>query len=180
MEQEVKFPKKIVITVGKAGAKREIHIGHLAGGMIEADIYARFLRTQIGAENVLLFSGSECYGTSIIQSYDKNKDKFSSIEEYIAHMHALQVQAIKKYQISFDDYFCISNNEQLNQIHTMLCTGFVKALQKQGLLVKKDEEVLIDTATGRFLNYKQVEASDGTKKSNEGLKSWELLAIMIL
>lgn len=90
MEQgEIKFPKKVVITVGKAGAKREIHIGHLAGGMIEADIYARFLKTQIGEENVLLFSGAECYGSSIIQAYEKNKDRFNSLEEYIAYMHSL-------------------------------------------------------------------------------------------
>ena len=105
MQQNIiKFPKKVIITVGKAGAKREIHIGHLAGGMIEADIYARFLRTQIGKENVLLFSGAECYGSSMIQSFEKNRDKFDSIEEYIHYMYSLQKQGIEKFQIQFD-YF---------------------------------------------------------------------------
>lgn len=171
MEQgEIKFPKKVVITVGKAGAKREIHIGHLAGGMIEADIYARFLKTQIGEENVLLFSGAECYGSSIIQAYEKNKDRFNSLEEYIAYMHSLQVAAISKFHIEFDDYFCITSNEKLQKLHTLLCQRFIDALQKQGLLNKEEEEMLIDPVTKRFLNYKQVGTVENGEVSSDGQK----------
>ena len=171
MQQNIiKFPKKVIITVGKAGAKREIHIGHLAGGMIEADIYARFLRTQIRKENVLLFSGAECYGSSMIQSFEKNRDKFDSIEEYIHYMYSLQKQGIEKFQIQFDDYFCITDNERLQKLHTLLCQRFIDAMQSQGILESVDEEILVDSVTNRFLNYKQVETVDSNSGIDSGLK----------
>ena len=66
-----KAMKRCVITVGKPDAHKEIHFGHLSGGLVCADIYARFLRRELGNENVLFFQ----WKPSVLKRF--NEYKFS-------------------------------------------------------------------------------------------------------
>ena len=52
-----KFPDRAVITAGMPYGNKELHFGHIGGVFVHADIFARFMRDRIGAENVVFVSG---------------------------------------------------------------------------------------------------------------------------
>ena len=57
--QMFKKPKKVVVTAGMPYANGPLHLGHLAGAHVPADIYARWMRMLIGSENVLFVNGND-------------------------------------------------------------------------------------------------------------------------
>ena len=63
------FPKRAVITAGMPYGNKNLHFGHVGGMFIHADIFARFLRDRIGKDNVIFLSGTDCYGSPILESY---------------------------------------------------------------------------------------------------------------
>ncbi len=63
------FPKRAVITAGMPYGNKELHFGHIGGVFIHADVFARFLRDRIGEDNVIFVSGTDCYGSPILESY---------------------------------------------------------------------------------------------------------------
>ncbi|MEK7077010.1 MAG: class I tRNA ligase family protein, partial [Patescibacteria group bacterium] len=65
------MPKKIFIGVAWPYVNGDLHIGHLAGYLLPADIFARFHRFL--GNDVLMVSGSDCYGTPITIEADKKK-----------------------------------------------------------------------------------------------------------
>ena len=113
--------KRCLITVGKPDAHKEIHFGHLSGGLIYADIYSRFLKRELGYDNVLFLSGTECYGSAVETSYYKNRKENETIEEYIQNMHNKQLETMARFQIEFDNYFCEATDHTLHKIHTEIC-----------------------------------------------------------
>ena len=64
-----KFPKRAVITAGMPYGNKELHLGHIGGVFIHADMFARFMRDRIGKENVIFVSGTDCYGSPIVEDY---------------------------------------------------------------------------------------------------------------
>lgn len=156
----IKYPKKALITVGKPDAYREIHIGHLAGGLINADVFTRFLRNRIGSENVLFISGTECYGTSIYAEYLKHKKGNESINDYISANHLKQKQTLEKFQISLNDFYCVASNNEYRLIHSRLCQEFINSLIANNEILRKSEKIFIDPETLTFLNYRQVKQKD--------------------
>ena len=62
------FPKRAIITAGMPYGNKELHFGHIGGVFVHADTYARFLRDRIGKENVIFVSGTDCYGSPILES----------------------------------------------------------------------------------------------------------------
>ena len=60
----IEKPEKVVVTGGMPYANGPLHLGHLAGAFIPSDIYARFNRMFIGAENVLFVSGNDDHGST--------------------------------------------------------------------------------------------------------------------
>ena len=57
-------PKRQVVTGGMPYANGPLHLGHLAGALIPPDIYARYMRMLIGAENVLFVCGTDDHGST--------------------------------------------------------------------------------------------------------------------
>lgn len=85
-KERPRFHKRAVITAGMPYGNKELHFGHVGGVFIHADTYARFLRDRIGKDNVIFVSGTDCYGSPILESYRKLKeeDKFKgTIEDYV-------------------------------------------------------------------------------------------------
>ena len=66
-----KFPARAVVTAGMPYGNKDLHFGHIGGVFVPADFFARFLRDRIGAENVLFVSGTDCYGSPIMEGYRK-------------------------------------------------------------------------------------------------------------
>ena len=62
------FPKRAVITAGMPYGNKSLHFGHVGGMFIHADIFAQFLRDRIGKDNVIFLSGTDCYGSPIMES----------------------------------------------------------------------------------------------------------------
>ena len=62
--QRIKKPKKAVVTAGMPYANGPLHIGHLAGAHVPADIYSRWLKMLIGSENVLFVCGTDDHGSN--------------------------------------------------------------------------------------------------------------------
>ena len=80
-------PKRAVITAGMPYANKPLHLGHLAGVHVPADIYARWMRMLIGAENVLFVCGSDDHGSiSEIGAIEAGK----SVRDFIDGMHKEQ------------------------------------------------------------------------------------------
>ncbi|NLT28828.1 MAG: class I tRNA ligase family protein, partial [Dehalococcoidales bacterium] len=65
------FPKRALITGGMPYGEKELYFHHIGGYFLHADIFARFLRDRIGAENVLFVSGADCYGAGVVLGYEK-------------------------------------------------------------------------------------------------------------
>src|SRR3984885_2916263 len=96
-----KRPKKVVVTAGMPYANGPLHIGHLAGAHVPADIYARWMGLLIGRENVLFVNGTDDHGsTSEVSALKAGKP----IREFIDGIHTQQQQTLKNYGISVDTY----------------------------------------------------------------------------
>ena len=99
------FPKRAVITGGMPYGNKKLHFGHVGGVFVPADVLARFLRDRIGKENVIFVSGTDCYGSPIVESYRKLKEsgEFSgSIEDFVRQNHESQKQTLGDYDISLN------------------------------------------------------------------------------
>ena len=83
------FPKRCVITGGMPYGNKELHLGHVGGMFVHADIFARFMRDRIGKDNVIFVSGTDCYGSPAMESYRKLKEAGyeKSIEDYKTDCH---------------------------------------------------------------------------------------------
>ncbi|MDR0949526.1 MAG: class I tRNA ligase family protein, partial [Lachnospiraceae bacterium] len=86
------FPKRAVITGGMPYGEKELYFHHVGGYFVHADIFARFMRDRIGAENVLFVSGIDCYGAGVILGYEKAKENgfAGSLSDFVQHNHDKQ------------------------------------------------------------------------------------------
>lgn len=94
IEERPTFPRRAVITAGMPYGNKELHLGHIGGVFVHADTFARFLRDRIGRENVIFVSGTDCYGSPILESYRQAVDRGSfegTIDEYVQQNHDKQI-----------------------------------------------------------------------------------------
>ena len=79
------FPKRAVVTGGMPYGNKKLHFGHVGGVFVQADATARFLRDRIGKENVIFVSGTDCFGSPIVESYRKLCEEGfkGSIEDFV-------------------------------------------------------------------------------------------------
>ena len=87
------FPKRALITAGMPYGNKELHLGHIGGVFIHADTYARFLKDRIGKDNVIFVSGTDCYGSPILEYYRQQVSQGlfkGTIEEFVKYNHNLQ------------------------------------------------------------------------------------------
>ena len=97
------FPKRAVITGGMPYGNKPLHMGHIGGVFVHADIFSRFMKDRIGDKNVIFVSGTDCYGSPIVEYYRKGRDKGEiegSIEDFVLSSHEKQKEALKAYNIS--------------------------------------------------------------------------------
>ena len=140
-------PKKALITSGMPYSNGFLHLGHLAGTFIPADVYARWMRMVIGQDNVLLICGSDDHGvasklTAIKQNIDHHK--------FIKNMHRAHHQTLANYNISLDIYSSTSNSENLYS-HSKTCNHFIEALVENGYFSIKQTAQWYDPILKEFL-----------------------------
>jgi methionyl-tRNA synthetase len=153
-----KFPKKAVITAGMPYGNKELHFGHIGGVFVQADTFARFLRDRIGKENIIFVSGTDCYGSPIVEHYRKLIDEGQfegSIEEFVKMNHKKQKEVLDKYHIDIN-LFASSSFNRSSEIHKEISDYIINTLYDNGHLVKVTTSQFYDTEMEQFLNGRQV------------------------
>ena len=138
---------KIFIGVAWPYVNGDLHPGHIAGNFLPADIFARFQR-YLGNE-VLMVSGSDCYGTPITVEADK---RHKTPEEIVDEYHPHHLELIKEYGISFDLYTKTSTRNHREVVQEMLVN-----LAKKNLLEKKTTKQYFSPEEDKFLPDRYVE-----------------------
>ena len=143
----VERPTKIVVTAGMPYANGPLHLGHLAGAHLPADIYARWCGMVIGRENVLYVCGNDDHGsTSEISAMKAGKP----VREFIDEIHDKQSETLKRYSINLD-IFTGTSQPDCFPIHKELCQEFLTKLYNNGLLEKRASMQWYDPEMDRFL-----------------------------
>ena len=159
MSQRPTFPKRAVITAGMPYGNKNLHFGHVGGVFVPADAFARFLRDRLGAANVLFVSGTDCYGSPIMEGYRKGVESgqlTGTIEDYVARNHELQEQALHAYQI-YPDLFAGSGLAPAKDVHEQVSDWFIRTLYQHGWIEKRSTAQFYDVEAGQFLNGRQVQ-----------------------
>ncbi|OFZ55068.1 MAG: methionine--tRNA ligase [Bdellovibrionales bacterium RIFOXYC1_FULL_54_43] len=145
--RQVKRPEKALVTAGMPYANGPLHIGHLAGSNLPADIYARWLGLLIGRENVLFVNGTDDHGsTSEVAALQAGVP----IREFIDQIHDRQKETLKRYSIGIDTYTGTSRPECF-PAHKELAQEFIRRLYKNGMLEKRTSQQWYDPKLNRFL-----------------------------
>jgi methionyl-tRNA synthetase len=152
------FPKRAVITGGMPYGNKSLHLGHIGGVFVHADIFARFMRDRIGQDNVIFVSGTDCYGSPIVEYYRKGKEAGEiegSIEDFVLSCHEKQKKVLESFAIS-PNMYSTSAFGRSGEIHKELGGRILKALHDKGHLKKMSFPQFFDPEAGVFLNGRQV------------------------
>ncbi len=133
--------KRTLITTALPYANGPIHIGHLAGVYVPADIYARYLRLK--KEDVIMVGGSDEHGVPITL---KAKNEGVTPQDIVDRYHNIIKDSFRKFGISFDIYSRTSA-----QIHHETASEIFKKLYDTGKLVEKTSEQYYDEENKQFL-----------------------------
>lgn len=134
-------PNRYTVTAALPYTNGPIHIGHLAGVYVPADIYARYLR--LTGNDVLFVCGSDEHGVAI--SMKAKKEKVSP-QEIIDKYHTIIKQSFADFGISFNNYSRTSA-----QIHHETASGFFKKLYGNGDFIEETTAQLYDEKAQQFL-----------------------------
>lgn len=147
IKKQIPRPKRAVVTAGMPYANGPVHLGHLAGAHVPADVYARWMRMLIGADNVLFVCGTDDHGsTSELAALQAGK----SVQDFLASVHAKQKQTMDRYFIGLDTYSGTSRSECF-PIHKEISQDFIRKLYKNGMLEKRTSRQWFDPKLQRFL-----------------------------
>jgi methionyl-tRNA synthetase len=138
---ETKNYKRHTVTAALPYANGGLHIGHLAGVYIPADIYVRYLRSK--GEEVLFVCGSDEHGVPVTIRAEKEG---LTVQEVVDKYHHLIKQSFEDFGIAFDIYSRTSN-----KIHYETASDFFKVLYEKGKFLEKTEDQYFDPIKNRFL-----------------------------
>ena len=133
--------KRTLITSALPYANGPVHIGHLAGVYVPADIYARYLRMK--NEDILFIGGSDEHGVPITL---KAKNEGVTPQDIVDKYHGMIKDSFERFGISFDVYSRTSA-----PIHHVTASGFFKKLYDDGKFVEQTSEQYYDEENKQFL-----------------------------
>lgn len=133
--------KRTLITTALPYANGPVHIGHLAGVYVPADIYARFLRLQ--GKDVIMIGGSDEHGVPITI---KAKAEGVTPQDIVDRYHNIIKDSFEELGISFDVY-----SRTTSDVHHDTASEFFRRLYDKGEFVEKTSMQLYDEEAGQFL-----------------------------
>lgn len=139
-KMEKKF-KRTLVTTALPYANGPVHIGHLAGVYVPADIYTRYLRLR--GEDVIMIGGSDEHGVPITL---KAKAESITPQDVVDRYHAIIKQSFEEFGISFDIY-----SRTTSEIHAKTASDFFRTLYDKGVFIEKTTEQYYDQEAGQFL-----------------------------
>ncbi len=132
---------RTLVTTALPYANGPVHIGHLAGVYVPADIYVRYLRMK--GDDVLLIGGSDEHGVPITI---KAKKEGVSPQDVVDKYHNIIKDSFEKFGISFDVYSRTSS-----KTHHETASEFFKTLHDKGEFIEKTSEQFYDAEANQFL-----------------------------
>ena len=133
--------KRYTVTSALPYANGPVHIGHLAGVYVPADIYARYLRA--AGEEVMFIGGSDEHGVPITI---KARKEGCTPQDIVDRYHTIISKSFEELGISFDIYSRTSSKE-----HHETAAEFFKKLYDEGKFVEKTSMQYYDEEAGQFL-----------------------------
>ena len=152
------FPKRAVVTGGMPYGNKELHFGHIGGVFVHADVFARFLRDRIGHQNVIFVSGTDCYGSPIVEYHRRKVEEGSfegDLKDFVLKNHAHQKMTLENYQVA-PNLFAMSAFGDSGKVHEEMSAHFFNTLLKHGHLTKLSTLQFYDEKAEAFLNGRQV------------------------
>lgn len=140
LETDKKY-KRYTITTALPYANGPVHIGHLAGVYVPADIYARYLRSM--GEEVILIGGSDEHGVPITI---KARKEGVSPQDIVDRYHNTIKQSFEEFGISFDIY-----SRTTSKTHYETASDYFKRLYEEGKFVEKTSKQYYDPEAKTFL-----------------------------
>ena len=143
--EENKF-KRTTVTAALPYANGGVHIGHLAGVYVPADIYVRYLRLK--KQEVMFIGGSDEHGVPVTI---RARKEGITVQEVVDRYHNLIKKSFEDFGISFDIY-----SRTTSKIHNKFASDFFRTLYDKHELVEKTEEQFCDEVTGEFLTDRNI------------------------
>lgn len=138
--------KRTLVTAALPYANGPVHIGHLAGVYVPADIYVRYKRLQ--GENVLFVGGSDEHGVPVTI---RARKEGCSVQDIVDRYHNLIKTSFERFGISFDVY-----SRTTSKIHHQFTSDFFKYLNDHGKFIQQESEQFYDEATQEFLTDRNI------------------------
>ena len=138
--------KRTLVTAALPYANGPVHIGHLAGVYVPADIYVRYKRLQ--GENVLFVGGSDEHGVHVTI---RARKEGCSVQDIVDRYHNLIKTSFERFGISFDVY-----SRTTSKIHHQFASDFFKYLNDHGKFIQQESEQFYDEATQEFLTDRNI------------------------
>ena len=133
--------KRTTVTAALPYANGGVHIGHLAGVYVPADIYVRYLRLK--KQDVLFIGGSDEHGVPITI---RAKKEGITPQDVVDRYHSMIKKSFEDFGISFDIY-----SRTTSETHNKLASDFFKKLYDEGKLLEKESEQYYDEEAHQFL-----------------------------
>ena len=138
--------KRTLITAALPYANGPVHIGHLAGVYVPADIYARYLRLK--GEEVLMIGGSDEHGVPVTL---RARKEGITPQDVVDRYHNIIKKSFEELGITFDIY-----SRTTSAIHHQFASDFFRKLYDDGKLEEITEEQYCDVETGEFLTDRNI------------------------
>ena len=138
--------KRTTVTAALPYANGGVHIGHLAGVYVPADIYVRYLRLK--KQEVMFIGGSDEHGVPVTI---RARKEGITVQEVVDRYHNLIKKSFEDFGISFDIY-----SRTTSKIHNKFASDFFRTLYDKHELVEKTEEQFCDEVTGEFLTDRNI------------------------
>jgi len=136
---EKKF-KRTTVTSALPYANGGVHIGHLAGVYVPADIYVRYLRLK--GEDVMFIGGSDEHGVPVTQ---RARKEGITPQQVVDRYHKMIKDSFEEFGISFDVY-----SRTTSKTHHQFASDFFRKLYDDGKLIEKTTKQFYDETTGTF------------------------------
>ena len=138
--------KRTTITAALPYANGPVHIGHMAGVYVPADIYARYLRLK--KQEVIFIGGSDEHGVPVTQ---RARKEGITPQDVVDRYHKIIKDSFKEFGISFDIY-----SRTTSEIHHKFAADFFRKLYDDGKLVEKTSQQFYDEKNQKFLTDRDV------------------------
>ncbi|MCA9755892.1 MAG: methionine--tRNA ligase [Candidatus Eisenbacteria bacterium] len=145
--------RRFLVTSGLPYSNGRLHVGHLAGAYLPADIFVRYLRSK--GEDVLFVCGSDDNGVASLMSARKEG---VPVQDLVTRYNAFQKEDFSRVGVEFDVYGG-THHPDFVEMHERISQGFFRSIHEKGFFEKKTSKQLYDVEAKQFLPDRYVEGT---------------------